>query len=166
MIGWVAVAVILVGLPLAAWWVSRRPVWSRLRPSVVDDDGLGAEWRLRRDLARRHGLDQAELAEVEKAVSWGRELTDPRLRAAIVEWAEQQVELRATQPRWVDGRWLPVLLIAWGSGIAAYVVFAVAQGNWGDVNWFSGLGWLGWGLLGWRMRGGPRRALQRNSGPP
>ncbi|MGY1858258.1 hypothetical protein [Modestobacter sp. SYSU DS0290] len=165
MTGVIVVVVVLVGLPLLAWWVGGRRFWSRLRPTVVDD-GLTAEWRLRRELARRHGLSPDELGTVENAVTWGKELADPRLRAATAEWAQQQVELRAVRPRWIDGRWLPVLVVAWGAGIAAYVVFAVVQGDWGDVNWFSGLSWLGWGVLGWRMRGGPQRALQRNSGPP
>ncbi|MQA34573.1 hypothetical protein [Modestobacter roseus] len=163
MSAWVALVVILLGLPLLAWWVSRRRMWSRLRPSPAPDT---SEWRVRRDIARRHELSPRETGEMESAVDAGRAVDDPRLRAATVEWARYRLDARATQPRWIEGRWLPVLLIAWGAGVVAHVVFAVAEGRWGDVNWLTAAAWVGWAVFGWRSRSGPQRALERNSGPP
>ena len=78
-VGVVLVVVLLVGLPLLAWWVGGRRIWGRLTP--------GAEPDRYREMVRRHALSPSEAAEVEAAATWGRELHDPRLRAAVVDWA-------------------------------------------------------------------------------
>ena len=78
-VGVVLVAVLLVGVPLAAWWLGSRGVWARRR-SRPDADPLG-------DVVRAHRLRPAEIAQVERAVLEGGELTEPRLRAAVVDLA-------------------------------------------------------------------------------
>lgn len=94
----IAVLTILLGLPLMAWWVSRRRVWSRLQAGA-DPDPWG-------DAMRRFGLTPGETAQVESAVTWGRRLDDERLRRAAVEWSRQlieQAEARRRPTRDQDG---------------------------------------------------------------
>lgn len=94
----IAVLTILLGLPLMAWWVSRRRVWSRLQAGA-DPDPWG-------DAMRRCGLTPGERAQVESAVTWGRRLDDERLRRAAVEWSRQlieQAEARRRPTRDQDG---------------------------------------------------------------
>lgn len=78
------VAVILVGLPLVAWWLGNRRFWSRLRPSPTPV--------LQDDLRQRLGLTATELAQVRLAARRGSALADPRLRTAVVTVAEQSIE--------------------------------------------------------------------------
>ena len=74
----VTIVLILVGLPLLAWWVGGRAFWSRPRPGGDDD--------LHRTIVLRHGLRPAEIPQVEGALTWGRQLDEPHLRAAVVDW--------------------------------------------------------------------------------
>jgi hypothetical protein len=120
----VAVVVLLVGLPLAAVWWSRRAFWSRLRAGR-DRDPFG-------DTMRRHRLGPAAMARVENAVVWGTRLEDPAERAAVVDLA------RAGQsaPPTTRTRTLAVLVVvAWLTAVVAGAVWATVEGRWGDVPW-------------------------------
>jgi hypothetical protein len=124
---WTAVLLFLVALPLAAWWLGGRRFWSRTS-GAPEAEALG------RTMAQRHGLQPAETAQVESAVTWGRELQEPRLRTVTVEWAQQLMEIdrrrRAERPQ-LRG-WLVVVLVLWATFIVAGVTFAVAEGRWGE----------------------------------
>jgi len=157
-VAWVALAFLLVALPLAAWWLGGRRFWSRLTP--------GGEPDLYRELVRRHSLSPGEAAEVESAVSWGRELQDPRLRAAVVDWARSlQADARersGQHPR--IRRVLVPLAVAAGLLVVAGVVHEVRQEGWSAVTdhvwallWLVPMAWLS---------PRPGRAIKRNSGPP
>ena len=156
-VAWIALAVLLVGVPLLAWWLGGRPFWNRLRP--------GSERDVYREVVRRHALRPAEAVEVEAAVSWGRELKDPRLRAAVVDWAQTLLadahERSARHPR-VRRVAIPVLVVAGLLAVAGVVHEVLAEG-WGA------LGDHVWALL-WIVAATwaspcPRRAIRRNSGP-
>ena len=158
-VAWVAVVLLLFALPVLAWWVGARDVWSR--------QGKRTEPDLYREMVRRHGLRPAEIAEVEGALTWGRELDDPRLRAAVVDWAQtlqhREEERRARYPR--ARRVARLLWLVWVVLAIAALAFAVARGEWGRV--FNTLFWplvLAWPMS--RAVGGPRRAIERNSRAP
>ena len=148
-----AAVLVLVGIPLLAWWVGGRRSSGRLAP--LDDPYLSLA------MSRRHGLQAAEHAVVERAATWGRELHDQRLRAAAVELAERHV--RATGGRRLPSPWLVVLVAAWGAAIAGYDVFRVAEGQWSRANWLLLGFWLYVVFLGWRWQTGPERAIRFNS---
>jgi hypothetical protein len=148
--------VVLVGIPWFAWWVGRRRFWSR-QSSLLDP-------HVSRELIARHGLRPTDFALVERAATWGREVSGDRLRAAVVDLAARKVE--AAGRRRPVPPWLVVLFVVWGAGIAAYVVFAVAQGRWGDVNWFTAAWWVAAAVIGRRWRNGPERAMRRNGPRP
>jgi len=67
-----------------AWWLGGRRFWSRLRPGRVKDP-VGR-------LLREHGLTGAEAARVLTAVHQGGRLEDPRLRRAVVNLAQLELE--------------------------------------------------------------------------
>ena len=154
---WVALAVLLVGLPLTAWWLGGRRFWNRLEP--------GSEPDRYRELVRRHALRPTEAAEVESAVTWGRELQDPRLRAAAVDWAQtMQADGLARSARypWVRRVLLPLAVVGAVLGIVFLVHDVLAEG-------WSALGDHVWALVwllptGW-LAAGPSRAIRRNRGP-
>ncbi|MGY1705502.1 hypothetical protein ACI79C_13105 [Geodermatophilus sp. SYSU D00697] len=128
----IGVAVLLlVGVPLLAWWVARRRFWSRQSAPL--------EPHVSRELIARHGLAPAEYALVDRAATWGREVSDDRLRAAVVDLAAQRVE--AAGRRAAPAPWLVVLVVVWGAVIAGSVAFAVAQGRWGAGATSTGSPW-------------------------
>jgi hypothetical protein len=156
----VLVLLILVGLPLLAWWVGSRPVLDRLGASADDDP--------RPLVVREHGLTLAEADEVERAVTWGRALSEPRLRAAAVDWAtrlEAAARRRRARRPPADG-WLIVLAVVAGAGAVGYAVFAVVADRWDGLPWVTVVQWLVFSAIGWRRRQGPARAIVLNSGPP
>jgi hypothetical protein len=156
-VAWIALAFLLVGVPLLAWWLGGRRFWSRLRP--------GSERDVYRELVRRHALTPTEAAKVEEAVNWGRELHDPRLRAAVVDWAQTlQADARERTARhpWVR-RVLTPLVVGAGLLALAGVVQEVRSEGW------SALADHVWALL-WLLpvvwsSPRPRRAIARNSDP-
>jgi hypothetical protein len=146
-----AVVVLLVGLPLAAVWWSRRAMWSKLRAGR-DSDPFG-------DTMRRHGLGPAAMARVENAVLWGKRLDDPAERAAVVDLARTSMPRRPTSR---SRAWIVVGASAWLAVLVAGAVWIAVEGRWDDVPWiplvFAALG--GWGA------GLPARAVRRNSDSP
>jgi hypothetical protein len=150
-----AAVLVLVGIPLLAWWVGGRRSWGRLAPP--DDPYLSLA------MSRRHGLQPLEHAVVEGAATWGRELHDDRLRAAAVELAERHV--RATGGRRQPSPWLVIPFAGWGAAIVGYDVFRVAQGEWSHANWLILGFWSYVAFLGWRWQTGPERAIRLNSPP-
>ncbi|WP_100500190.1 hypothetical protein [Geodermatophilus chilensis] len=152
----IAVLVIAVGLPLLAWWVARRPYWSRLRPGAEPDP-----WR---DLVRRHGLSAGEAARVATDVPRGLRLPDPRLRRAAVEWARElldQEQLRLPRNPRTRGV-VVVLVIVWATTALGLLVFRIASGEGFDVDWFTVAVWIAAGVWGVRRRRALRRAVQLN----
>ena len=155
-LAWVVVGSLVFVLPAVAWWVGSREGWNRVSTKVEPD--------LYREMVRRHSLRPAEAAEVEGAVTWGRELRDPRLRAAVVDWVESSRPARdpdsRPRPRWQ--RWLVLLaVVAYVVGVSA---MAFRVGGWSGllvVAVFVGSGPVVDRLVG----RGPARALERNRGP-
>lgn len=152
----ISVLLILVGLPLLAWWLGGRSIWNRGR--------AGAEPDLYREIVRRHGLRPAEAPRVESAATWGRRLDDARLRAAVVDWASSSraamEERRRRNP--LSRRLMVGLLYLWLLVVLGRAVVALVQGHWGAAAWQ--LVWLA-ALVApllvfpWRLR----RAVQLNS---
>jgi hypothetical protein len=149
----VVVVAVLLGLPLLAWWVGNRRLWSRMRPGA-DPDPWG-------DAMRRFGLTAQETAQVESAVSWGRRLDDERLRRAAVQWARQLIEQTEARRR---------LRSPWGrAAVLLGAVAVLAAGMYwmsvrrGEFPWDTVIWWVIWpAVLAWLARG-PRRAIRVNS---
>lgn len=153
----VTVLVIAVGLPLLAWWVGSRPRWSREHAATMDAQAAQSA------LVRRHELSRDERAIVEKAATWGTAVPDTRLRSAVVEWAQLAQDAEASRPPLRS--WLVLLVVGWGTVLAAVVVFAVVGDDWGGVNWSSLLQWAAFAWFVHLRRRGPARAIARNSTP-
>ena len=160
---WVAIVLVLlllVGLPLLAWWVATRPALDRLGARADEDP--------RALVVQAHSLTLVEADEVERAVTWGRALTEPRLRAAAVDWAtrlEVAAQRRRERRPHAEG-WLVVLAVVAGAAAVGYAVFAVVAGSWNGPPWLTVVQWLVVSGIGWRRRQGPARAIALNSGPP
>lgn len=152
-VAWVLVVALLLALPALAWFIGGRKSWNRLTPEAEPD--------LYREMVRRHGLRPAEAAEVENAVTWGRELQDPRLRAAVVDWVQSSrpAPVRSPRPRWQ--RLLAMALLSVVVLASGFLLHAL-------------LGWSGVVLLVTVLvvgevadrvvGGGPAQALRRNGG--
>jgi hypothetical protein len=131
----IAILVLLVGLPLLFWWIGGRRTWSRL-----DARGLAAG-RLSQEAVARHGLRGGEVDEVRTAMAQGRALDDPRLRAAVVDWAGEELAS-------IDGRRFGVLRTRAGivgTGAVLTVLLAVATVL--TVTADDGVRWTQWVLL-------------------
>jgi hypothetical protein len=154
----VSIVLLLVGLPLLAFWLGGRRFWSRLRP------GRGADpWG---DLVRTHGLDAGEAAAVNAAVARGRRLDDERLRRAAVAHARQALSGLQWREATRGQRLLLVLVALWLLLQVAGVVVQLAAGEPEDVSWgvVAVLAAAVVATLVFRRR--LRRAVELNSGPP
>jgi uncharacterized membrane protein YqjE len=151
----VAAVLVLVGVPLFAWWAGGGRSWRRSRTA--------ADAYVPLEMKRRHRLQRSEALAVERAATWGRELQDDRLRAAVVELAERQAGPGVG--RRLPPLWLVLIFAAFGAVLVGYLVFSAAQGRWPWGNWLNLVVLLGYGVAGWRWQTGPGRAIRLNSGP-
>lgn len=145
---WTVVLLLLLGLPAAAVWWSRRAAWSRLRPGR-DRDVLG-------DVRRTHGLTPVAMGRLEAALLGGHALQDPAERAAVVALA------RAWEPAPPHGRRRTALLVAaaaWLALLGAGAVVVAVQSRWDDVPWWA----LVWALPFWWTGRRTRRAVRLNT---
>jgi hypothetical protein len=158
-IAWVIIVVLLLALPVLAWWLGARDVWSRPSKRTEPD--------LYREMVRRHDLRPAEQAQVESALTWGRELQEAKLRAAVVDWGETLQRLaaqrRGQHPQ--VRRIARLVLLIWLAFAVAVLAFAVARGDWGRI--LSIAVWpLVWAWPASRLAGAMSRAIRLNSGTP
>ena len=156
---WVTVGLLVLGVPLLAFWLGGRRVWARIEARGASDPAA--------EIMRRHGLSTREAGDVVSAVTRGEALADPGQRAAAVELAE--LTLRNLYPRWQDvsvtRRVFRALGAVWFVIVIAGLVFAVAFGRLGDVNWVP-VPLILWSLIAplwqiWKLR----KAVAVNSGP-
>ena len=85
----VGALVLLVGLPLLAWRVSRWQRWSDLRPGAGDDPWV--------DVQRRHHITPLEMQQAmaylgSREQRWRLPIEDPVLRAVVVDWETWELE--------------------------------------------------------------------------
>ena len=126
---WGTIALLVFGLPLLAWWIGSRRIWSRVELRSGTDPAAA--------IFRRHGLTHAQSATVTSAVTWGRALDDPAERAAAADLA--RLTLDQLHPSWdrsSRGRRIVRLLgWLWLLTAASGLVFLAISGRLGDVNW-------------------------------
>lgn len=159
MVAGLTVVLILVGLPLLAWWVGGRGFWSRLRPGAEADP-----WR---DLVQRHRLSPVDAPRVAHAVPRGLELAEPHLRAAAVDWAERLIEQETVRwPRSAKGRMLAGLAVLWACGVVGLLLHRLLTGRPEDVNWVTVAIAVGWGIWSVHRRRALRRAIEANRDEP
>jgi hypothetical protein len=144
---WVTIAVLLVGVPVAAWWLGGRRFWSRLKPGA-DPDPYG-------DLVRRYGLSPAEAARLSAEVARGIGYDDDRLRRAALDMARTQLEQRLI-PEGASRthRVVVIVFFVWVTAVLGRLAYLVASGRPEDVNWGTVAVWvtlLAW--LAYRRRG-------------
>ncbi|MGY5883185.1 hypothetical protein [Modestobacter lacusdianchii] len=156
----VIIVLILVGLPLLAWWVGGRRFWNRLTPGRGPDP-----WG---DFVRSHRLSTSEAMKVQNAVSKGTALDDERLRRAAVDLAGATLGQLQLWPE--NGtraqRVMTLLFVVWTVLLVAGAVFALAFGGLSDVPWFGLLPAVVAFVSPIWMRRTTRRAIELNSGPP
>lgn len=155
----VAIAVgllLLIGSPLLAWWVARRPVWT------VQAVQYSEARKRQRAVVLRYELSTTEQADVERAVTTGRALTEPRLRAAVVDWAEASCDAHR-RPALRSG--LVLLVLAWGLLLLGLGVVGLVRGEWSAPYWLNLLQWGCFAAFVHLRRRAPQRAITRNSGP-
>jgi hypothetical protein len=154
---WISIALLVLGVPLMAWWIGSRRFWGRLEKRAADDPAVA--------IMRRHGLSTGQAAAVVNAVTSGRALEDPRQRAAAVELA--QLTVHQLFPSWeqasVTRRIVRVVGAVWVLVAVAGLVSAVATGRLGDVNWFSVIFVLGGVAMPFVASRRLRRAVVLNS---
>ena len=149
------VVLILVGLPLLAWWLGGRRFWSRLRPGAEPDP-----WR---DAVRRHGLSPAEASRLAREVPRGAEFQEPRLRRAAVDWAGTLLEQEMPRQRTAVGRWLVALLFFWALAVLGLLLHRLLAGQPEDVNWLMVATYAVLAVWILRRRRNLRRTIERNS---
>jgi hypothetical protein len=128
---WVTIALLVLGVPLLAWWIGSRRFWTRLEVRSGADPASA--------IMRHHGLSTGQAAAVGTAVMRGQALEGSRQRAAAVELA--QLTLDQLFPSWDDAsvgrRVVRVLGLLWILTAAVGLVFAVVFDRLADINWFT-----------------------------
>ncbi|WP_222194962.1 hypothetical protein [Modestobacter italicus] len=155
----VIIVLILVGLPLLAWWVGGRRFWNRLKPGRGPDP-----WG---DFVRSHRLSPSEATAVQSAVTKGAALDDEKLRRAAVDLAEETLGQLGSWPQngTTAQRVLAAVFLLWSLVFVAGLVFAVAFGGLSDVPWFAlAPAVVTGGTQIWARRR-MRQAIELNSGP-
>jgi hypothetical protein len=158
---WLIIGLLVLGLPLFAFWVGGRRSWVRIE--ALHQDAMQQD----RDWTTRHRLSPADAAAVQKAVVWGRALDDPRLRAAAVDRLRTDLAARRTwqerHPRWTGiARWLAGL---WASALLVAVIGAVISGTWPSVLPIYVAGAVVSVVVALVQRRNQRRAIELNSPP-
>ncbi|WP_222194961.1 hypothetical protein [Modestobacter italicus] len=140
--------------------MTELPFWRRRAPAGSP--------HLPRELKQRYELAPLEIGRVERAVVSGHELDDPRLRAAVVDWAQRHVAAgtERTGTRGRLPRWALAGLLVWAVGLGGLVVVSALTGEWAGAPWITVLAWTPWVVLVLRRLGGPERAIRRNSECP
>jgi hypothetical protein len=154
----VSIVVLLVGLPLLAFWLGGLRSWSRLRPGR-DADPWG-------DVVREHRLTAGEAATVTAAVNRGRRLEDERLRRAAVDLARQALAGSGWRAGGRVRRVVLLLVALWLLLQVVGIVIAVATRGLDDVPWVSVVALIGGAVALVAFRRRLRRAVQVNTGPP
>lgn len=155
----IAVLLILLGLPLLAWWIGGRPVWSRLKPGRGPDP--------HGDFVRRHRLTPAEQTQVFAAVTRGRALDDERLRAATVDLAGETLKQVGAFGRGGTRaqRIVSLLLVLWFVALVVDVVAALVSAGPSDFPWFGLMAVVGVVAIPLVQRRAARRAIRLNGEP-
>ena len=126
---WVTIALLVLGVPLLAFWVGGRRFWGRLEARAANDPAS--------EIMRRHGLTTGEAAAVVDAVTRGAALEDRRQRAAAVELAE--LTSRQLYPTWDEAsNWRRVGLVftvLWVLLVVGSAVFTAVFRGLGEVSW-------------------------------
>ena len=154
---WIALVLIGVGLPLGAWWVGGRPLWSR------SDQRARRAQEAHRQWIARHGLSSAEVAEVQRVIIRGGVFEDGRLRAAAVEEAQTQLTVwggrsdTAQRVRWV-------LAVLSGATLVLLVIVTVVTGEWSWSLLLPVVNFTAVGVPQVLLRRNLRRAITLNSG--
>ena len=144
----VTLVVLAVGVVLLVVVLTRPRFYSRNVGGRAED-----AWG---DWMRRHRLSAAEAGELEQGVLRGEEFSDPRLRAAAVDWAGTQ--LRA----WSPGRGMRIAIGVYVVVVLAVTVGRVVAGDADRVSW-SGPGLVvAFSVLALRQRRRLRRAIEVN----
>ena len=155
----VTIVLILVGLPLLAWWLGGRTFWSRLSPRAFSDP-----WR---DLVTQHRLSAADASRVAHAVPRGMALAQPHLRVAAVDWARRLIEQETLRwPRTLAGRVGAGLVVLWACGVIGFLLYRVLTGRPGDVNWGTVIVYEDLAVWLRRRRRNLRRAIELNQDEP
>lgn len=150
----ISLGVILVGLPLLAWWVGGRERWSRRDAEAIRRARVGP-WTT---FARERGLTWQQANDVQSAVARGQELEDPRLRRAAVEWARHTLERTSLRRRPL----LAALFVALAAGVVAATCLAIVGHDLRHVPW-TGIVLLPlYVVQGVRIRRNLRRAIALN----
>ena len=155
----VTILLLLVGLPLLAWWVGGRAFWSRLHPRAFSDP-----WR---DLVTQHRLSAADASRVAHAVPRGMALEQPHLRSAAAAWGERLIEQETLRwPRTLTGRIGAGLAVLWACGVIGFLLHRLLTGHPEDVNWGTVILYAGLALWFRRRRRLLRQAIERNQDQP
>ena len=114
-------------------------------------DDLWGDWM------RRHRLSAGEAGDVSDGVSRGRQFTDPRLRAAAVDWAGAMLRTD------LSGR-ATVVLLGLYLGLAALAIIRLPE----DVNWVVLAIWTAFSVVILRRRRRVERSFEinRDAAPP